>query len=66
VANFYLAFEQDLALVPVLNKVDLPAADPDAVAGQLAAAFDLEPAAALRVSARTGAGLDELLPAIVE
>jgi translation elongation factor EF-4 len=66
VANFYLAFEQDLALLPVLNKVDLPAADPDAVAGQLAAVFDLDPASALRVSARTGVGLEALLPAIVE
>lgn len=43
VANFFLAFEQDLALVPVLNKVDLPSADPPAVAAQMASAFDVDP-----------------------
>jgi translation elongation factor EF-4 len=49
------------------NQVDLPAADPDRVAAELAAAFGFDPASALRVSAKTGAGVaDALLPAIVE
>lgn len=61
-----MAFEQDLALLPVLNKIDLPAADPDAVCRQLEAAFDLDASAAVRVSAKSGLGLDKLLPAIVE
>jgi translation elongation factor EF-4 len=66
VANFYLAFEQDLALLPVLNKTDLPAADPAAIAAQMATAFDIDPSHAVAVSAKTGAGLDKLLPAIIE
>ena len=43
IANFYLAFEQDLVLLPVMNKVDLPSAEPEAVAAQMAAAFDVTP-----------------------
>lgn len=66
VANFYLAFEQGLDLVPVINKVDLPAADPQAVAAQLHAAFDLPPHTALPTSAKTGRGVAALLPAVVE
>lgn len=66
VANFYLAFEQGLELLPVLNKIDLPAADPAAVAAELSAAFELDAAGAVAVSAKTGRGLDVLLPAIVE
>ena len=65
-ANFYLAFEQGLALLPVLNKIDLPAADPPAVAAELAAAFDLDAESAVAVSAKTGAGIDKLLAAIIE
>ncbi|WIA42271.1 hypothetical protein OEZ86_008287 [Tetradesmus obliquus] len=66
VANFYLAFEQELALLPLLNKVDLPSADPAAVAAQMAATFDVVPSDVLAVSAKTGLGLRELLPAVVE
>jgi translation elongation factor EF-4 len=44
VANFYLAFEQDLVLLPVLNKVDLPSADPAAATEQMVATFDINPA----------------------
>jgi translation elongation factor EF-4 len=43
VANFYLAFEQDLVLLPVLNKVDLPSADPEAATEQMVATFDIDP-----------------------
>jgi translation elongation factor EF-4 len=66
VANFYLAFEQELALLPLLNKVDLPSADPQAVAAQMAATFDVCPGDVLAVSAKTGLGLQELLPAVVQ
>jgi translation elongation factor EF-4 len=66
VANFYLAFEQELALLPLLNKVDLPSADPQAVTTQMASTFDVSPDDVLAVSAKTGLGLKELLPAVVE
>ncbi|KAL6778730.1 EFG11 [Auxenochlorella protothecoides x Auxenochlorella symbiontica] len=66
VANFWLAFEQDLAIIPVLNKIDAPGAEPARVTAQLAEAFDLDPAAVLAISAKTGAGLDRVLPAVVE
>lgn len=66
VANFYLAFEQDLALLPVLNKIDLPAADPESIEAQLETTFDIPAGSAVRVSAKTGLGIDRLLPAIVE
>jgi len=66
VANFYLAFEQELSLLPVLNKIDLPAADPVRISAQLSTVFGLEGGNAIHVSAKTGVGLDALLPAIVE
>jgi len=66
VANFYLAFEQNLAIIPVLNKIDMPAADPDRVARQLEESFDLDASDAVAVSAKTGAGVVELLDAIVD
>lgn len=66
VANFYLAFEQELALLPLLNKVDLPSADPAAAAAQLVSTFDVAEGDVLAVSAKTGLGLTELLPAIIE
>jgi translation elongation factor EF-4 len=65
-ANFYLAFDLDLAIVPVLNKVDLPAADPDRTAAEVQAAFDLPAESCVRTSAKTGVGIDEVLTAIVE
>ena len=49
-ANFYLAFGGDLTIVPALNKVDLPGADPEAVKQQLESAFDIEPSTVLLVS----------------
>ncbi len=66
VANFFLAFEQDLSIIPVLNKIDMPAADPEKVAEQLEDTFDVDRKDCVRVSAKTGAGVDGLLEAIVE
>ena len=66
VANFYLAFELDLAVVPVINKVDLPAADPARVAAEIEAAFDLPAASAVHCSAKSGLGVADVLAAVVE
>ena len=66
VANFYLAFEQDLAIVPVLNKIDMPAAEPERIAQQLKETFDMEPSECLQVSAKTGQGVEQVLQAVVE
>ncbi len=65
-ANAYLALESGLEIVPVLNKVDLPAADPDRVADELAAVLGVGSGDVLRVSAKTGEGVDTLLAAIIE
>ncbi len=65
-ANLYLALDADLQIIPVLNKIDLPAAQPDAYARELAGIIGCEPDDVLRVSAKTGAGVTELLNAIVE
>lgn len=66
VANFYLAFAQGLTLVPVLNKVDLPHADPPRVLEQMRDTFELEPKDAVQVSAKTGLNVAALLPTVVE
>jgi GTP-binding protein LepA len=66
VANAYAAIDAGLELIPVLNKVDLPSADPDAVAGEIADLLGVDPAEALRISAKTGEGVPEVLEAIVE
>jgi GTP-binding protein LepA len=66
VANAYAAVEAGLELIPVLNKVDLPSADPDAVAGEVADLLGGDPSDALRISAKTGEGVREVLEAIVE
>ena len=50
VANFYLAFEADLSIVPVMNKIDLKVAQPDLVAQQIHNVFDIDPGDVLRVS----------------
>lgn len=65
VANFYSAFELDLAVVPVINKVDLPAADPDRVASEIESAFDLPASSSIRCSAKAGIGVDDVLRAVV-
>jgi len=64
-ANLYLALENDLAIIPVLNKIDLPAAQPDKYADELAHLIGVEPQDCLRVSGKTGAGVAELLDRIV-
>jgi GTP-binding protein LepA len=65
-ANLYLAINADLKIIPVLNKIDLPAAQPDRYAEELSAIIGCDPSEVLRVSAKTGAGVEELLNAIVE
>jgi GTP-binding protein LepA len=66
VANAYLAIENDLELLPVVNKIDLPQADPDHAAKELADLIGGDPDDVLRVSAKTGEGVDEILDAVVE
>jgi GTP-binding protein LepA len=64
-ANLYLALENDLAIIPVLNKIDLPAAQPEKYAAELAHIIGCDPAEVLLVSAKTGVGVHELLEKIV-
>ncbi|MGQ7349121.1 translation elongation factor 4 [Quadrisphaera oryzae] len=65
-ANLYLAMENDLAIVPVLNKIDLPAAQPERYAEELAGLVGGDPADVLRVSGKTGVGVEALLDRIVD
>jgi GTP-binding protein LepA len=65
-ANLYLAINADLKIIPVLNKIDLPAAQPERYAEELSAIIGCDPGDVLRVSAKTGEGVEELLNAIVE
>ena len=65
-ANLYLALEADLHLIPVLNKIDLPAAQPDLYAEELAGIIGCAPGDVLRVSAKTGEGVPDLLNAVVQ
>ncbi|MFI0896924.1 translation elongation factor 4 [Streptomyces sp. NPDC020983] len=64
-ANLYLAMENDLAIIPVLNKIDLPAAQPEKFAEELANLVGCDPGDVLRVSAKTGVGVDALLDRVV-
>ena len=65
-ANLYLAMENDLTIIPVLNKIDLPAAQPEKYAEELANLIGCEPDEVLRVSGKTGEGVEALLDRIVE
>ena len=65
-ANLYLALEADLEIIPVLNKIDLPGAEPDKHAEEIAGIIGCDPDDVLRVSAKTGDGVRELLDRIVE
>ncbi|MGL3151739.1 translation elongation factor 4 [Microbacterium sp. A82] len=65
-ANLYLALENDLHIIPVLNKIDLPAADPDKFAKELADLIGGRPEDVLRVSGKTGVGVEELLERLVQ
>lgn len=66
VANCYSAVEQGLEVVPVLNKIDLPASEPDRVAAEIEDLIGIEARDALRVSAKTGEGMQDVLERIVE
>lgn len=65
-ANFYLAFEQDLTIIPVINKVDMASADPERIADQLHKLFDFQYDEIVKTSAKSGLGIQTLLDAIVE
>ncbi|MGH9014383.1 MAG: translation elongation factor 4 [Acidimicrobiia bacterium] len=65
-ANCYAALEHDLAIVTALNKIDLPAADPDRVSGEIERVLGISATDVLRISAKTGEGVPELLDAVVE
>ena len=65
-ANLYLAMENDLEIIPVLNKIDLPAADPERVSREIADLIGGDPDDILKVSGKTGAGVEELLDRVVE
>ena len=65
-ANAYLAIENDLEIVPVVNKIDLPQADPDGAARELADLVGDDPGRVLRISAKTGEGVEDVLDALVE
>ena len=64
-ANTYLAIEGDLELIPVLNKIDLPAAEPELHAGAVAELIGVDPSSVLKISAKTGEGVADVLEAIV-
>ncbi|MBF6219484.1 elongation factor 4 [Nocardia abscessus] len=64
-ANLYLALDKDLTIIPVLNKIDLPAADPERYAAELAHIVGCEPSDVLRVSGKTGEGVTELLDQVI-
>src|SRR6201994_4352951 len=65
-ANLYLAINADLKIIPVLNKIDLPAAQPERYAEELSAIIGCDPSEVLKVSAKTGEGVEELLNVIVD
>ncbi|MFN3418893.1 MAG: translation elongation factor 4 [Pyrinomonadaceae bacterium] len=64
-ANTYLAIENDLELIPVLNKIDLPSAEPDRIKEQIESIIGLDASDAVLTSAKTGQGVDEVLEAII-
>jgi GTP-binding protein LepA len=66
IANAYLAIENDLEIVPVVNKIDLPQANPEGAAAEVAELVGDDPARVIRLSAKTGEGVDEALDAVVE
>ena len=65
-ANCYLALENDLEIIPVLNKIDLPAADPERCAAEIEQVLGLDAAEILTISAKTGEGIPELLRAVID
>ena len=65
-ANVYLALEHDLEIIPIINKVDLPSADPDRVGKEIEDVIGLDASDAIMISAKTGYGVDKVLEAIVQ
>ncbi|KZL48786.1 translation elongation factor 4 [Nodularia spumigena CS-591/12] len=65
-ANLYLALEHDLEIIPVLNKIDLPGAEPDRVIGEIEEIIGLDCSGAILASAKEGIGINEILAAVVE
>ena len=65
-ANVYMALEHDLEIIPVINKIDLPSADPERVKEEIEEAIGLDASEAILTSAKTGVGIEEILDAIVE
>lgn len=65
-ANVYLALENDLEIIPVINKIDLPNADPERVKAEVESVIGLDTSNAINISAKTGIGIGDLLEAIVE
>ncbi|MCZ6156766.1 translation elongation factor 4 [Campylobacter ureolyticus] len=66
IANVYIALEHNLEIIPVLNKIDLPAANPERVKEEIEHVIGLDCSDAIEVSAKTGFGIDELLKAIIQ
>ena len=66
IANVYIALDHNLEIIPVINKIDLPSADPERVKAEIEHVIGLDCSGAIEVSAKTGIGIDELLAAIVE
>jgi GTP-binding protein LepA len=66
IANVYLAMENNLTLIPVINKIDLPSAEPERVAEEIEATIGIDATDALMISAKTGVGIRALIDAIVE
>ncbi|XP_043494053.1 translation factor GUF1 homolog, mitochondrial [Polistes fuscatus] len=66
VANYYLAVKTELVVIPVINKIDLPTADPERVKKQLEALFGIKESDILKISAKLGTGVEELLQAILK
>ncbi len=65
-ANFFLAFEQNLVIIPVINKIDMANADPDRVAGEMHKAFDIHKQDLLHISAKTGLNVEDVLQAVIQ
>lgn len=65
-ANFYLAFDQNLKIIPIINKIDMTAADPERVSNQMIKTFDFNKEEMILASAKTGIGIQEILNSVIE
>jgi elongation factor 4 len=65
-AHFYQAFEQDLTVIPIINKIDMAAADPERVLHELETLFDFDPQSVILASGKAGIGIDAILAAVIE